>query len=142
MTLSCHNQSLDIKTSSQRCLPLTSDDSNSLQIHSKVLTFQILISFRAVNISENGPKFFTQFRGCGGHDDPILINQSLDIKTSSQRCLLLTSENSNSLQKHSKVLNFQILFSSKAVNIPENAQSFSPNPRLKRLVVTLSYQNQ
>ena len=36
---------------------MTSEDSNSLQIHSKVL---ILFSYRVVNISEIGGKFSTQ----------------------------------------------------------------------------------
>ena len=128
MTLSCQNQSLDIKTSSQRCLPMTSDDSNSLQSHSKVLTFQILFSFRAVKISEITQSFSPNPRSQRTEAGLSCQNQKLDIKTSSQRCLPMTSNDSNSLKIHSKDLTFQILFSFRAVNISENGPSFSANP--------------
>ena len=142
MTLSCQNQSLDIKTSSQRCLPMTSDDSNSLQIHCKVLTFQILFSFRIVNISEFAQSFSINPEAVEVMMTLSCQNQSLDIKTSSQRCLPMTSEDSNSLQFHSKVLTFQILFSFRSMKSSEIAQSFSSNPRLQRTEAGLSCQNQ
>ena len=130
MTLSCQNQSLEINTSSQRCLPLTSDDSKGLYKHSKLLNFQILFSSRAVNMSEIVRSFSPNPEAMQVMMTLSCQNQPLDIKTSSQRCLPMTSNDSNSLQIHSKVLTFQILFSFRAF-LSQNGHHFPFSQGLK-----------
>ena len=121
---------------------MTSEDSNNLQIHFKVLTFQILFSFRAVKISEIAPKFFIQSEVIEDRGWSILSKSIIRHQDQFVGCPPMTSEDFNSLQIHSKLLTFQILFSSRVVNMSEIVQSFSPNPEAMEVMMTLSCQNQ